>query len=120
MTIYHSTKDMELIRSTTFKLRGLQTIHDICLAGDYIVIFESSVSFSVKKLLVSAAFLNALVFDESLPVLMHIYRKKDLSHVKTIETEPFFVFHFANGYSTDQKIVVQYARVNPKEAVELF
>lgn len=89
----------------------------MCLAGDYIVIFESSVSFSVKRLLVSASFLTSLIFDENLPVLIHIFRKKDLSHVKTIETEPFFIFHFANGFSTDKKIVVQYARVNPKEAV---
>ena len=98
----------------------MQTIHDICLAGDYIVIFESSISLSLKKLLVSTAFLNSLVFDESLPVLIHIYRKEDLSFVKTIETEPFFIFHFTNGYSTDNKIVVEYARYNSKETTEFF
>ena len=75
VTISRTTKDMKLICSKNFKLRSVQSIHDICLAGDYIVIFESSISLSVKKLLVSTAFLNSLVFDESLPVLMHIYRK---------------------------------------------
>ena len=111
---------MKLICSQNFKLRSTQSIHDICLAGDYIVIFESSISLSLKKLVISKAFLNSLVFDESLPVLMHIYKKEDLSFVKTIETEPFFIFHFTNGYSTDKKIVVEYARYNAKDASTFF
>jgi all-trans-8'-apo-beta-carotenal 15,15'-oxygenase len=39
VTISQSDMNMKLKQSTNFKLRKLQSIHDFCLAGDYMVIF---------------------------------------------------------------------------------
>ncbi len=49
---------------------------------------------------------NCHTFDEKLPTLVHVYKKQDLQHVKTFDFEPFYSFHFTNGYNTDSKIVL--------------
>lgn len=48
MNIMRATKKMEKICETPFKLREMQSIHDFCLAGDFLVIFEAPVRFSLK------------------------------------------------------------------------
>ena len=53
LTLSHCTKDMKLIKSHTFKLRSLQSIHSFCLAGDYVVVFESSIKMDYWKFLFS-------------------------------------------------------------------
>ena len=120
LTLSHCTKDMKLIKSHIMKLRSLQSIQYFCLAGDYVVVFESSMNLSYKNFLFSPTILQSLVFNENLPKLVHIFRKSDFSHVKTIETPPSFMFHFGNGFSNDNKLVIQYCNYAPKQAKELF
>ena len=106
-----ATKDMKKLCQTTIKLRNPQMMHDFCLAGDYVVFFEAPLRFSLKDLLWgNKFFINCLTFDESLSSLIHIYEKKSLEHVKTVEFESFYSFHFTNGFSTADKIVMQYVR----------
>ena len=100
VTLSHSTKDMKLVKSHTIKLREFQSIHDFCLAGDYIIIFECSINFSIWNIMFSPSILHAFVFDEDLPKLVHIFKKSDFSHVRTVKTPASYVFHFANGFST--------------------
>ena len=116
ITLSHCSKDMKLIKSTTMKLKNMQSIHDFCLAGDYIVIFESSMNVDKWKLLFSPTIIQGLVFNENVPKLVHILKKHDFSHVKTLETPPSYMFHFGNGFSTEDKLVVQYCNYHPKEA----
>lgn len=92
---------MKLIKDRVINLRNLQSIHDFCLAGDYIVIFECSMNLSLWKLLTSACILSPMVIDENLPVLVHVFKKSDFSHLRTIEADPFYIFHFANGCSSE-------------------
>ena len=102
---------MKLIKSQTMKLRSLQSIHDFCLAGDYIVIFECPMMFSFLRFVFQSA-LKSIKYDEDYPTIVHIFRKSDLFHVKSIEYESFYTFHFANGYSEGNKIKIQYCRLN--------
>lgn len=45
------SKDFKLIASNTVKLRTAQSIHDCCLAGDYIVVFENPLKADMWKML---------------------------------------------------------------------
>lgn len=101
VTISQSSLHMRLKQSTDFKLRKLQSIHDFCLAGDYVVIFECPVYLDFFTMLRKTR-LSSMGLDQSLPTLIHIYSKKDLSFVKTLEVDPFMVFHFSNGFSNEK------------------
>ena len=119
VTISQSSMHMRLKQSTDFKLRKLQSIHDFCLAGDYVVIFECPVYLDFLTMLRKTR-LSSMGFDQSLPTLIHIYSKKDLSFVKTLEVDPFMVFHFSNGFSNEKQIVLQYCRYSSEGADSLF
>ena len=108
------------MKKNTMKLRSLQSIHDFCLAGDYLVIFECSMNLSYWNTLFGSHFFDSIIFNENLPKLVHIFRKEDLSHVRTIETPASYVFHFTNGFSVEKKVIVQYCNYQPQEAKHRF
>ena len=101
---------MQKIAETQLKLRSPQSIHDCCLCGDYVVLFEAPTKLNLVNLILKNKFFYSCYdLDESLPTLAHIY-SKNLEHVKTINLQPFFSFHYSNGYSTKDKIVVEYIK----------
>ena len=120
VTISQSDMHLKLKQSTEFKLRQRQSVHDFCLAGDYLVIFECSIGLSLWKLITESPLSGLFNFNRSIPVLVHVYSKKDLTLVKQFEMEPFMVFHFSNGYSNEKEIVVQYCRYDADEAEPFF
>ena len=93
------TQEMKPIASTTIKLRCMQGIHDFALAGDYIVIFEYPFDYGLMDMFKPASHMFR-TYDPEGTTLIHVLRKDDFKPVKTVEVEPFFAFHFANGYST--------------------
>lgn len=44
------TKDFKLLAKNTIKLRVPQSIHDCCLAGNYLIVFECPVKLDLWKL----------------------------------------------------------------------
>lgn len=51
--VYRSSSDLtKLLASTTFELRGHQSIHDCVLAGKYMLIFEYPLLFDQQQMLV--------------------------------------------------------------------
>jgi carotenoid cleavage dioxygenase-like enzyme len=49
--VYKMTKDFKLLAKNTINIRVPQSIHDCCLAGDYLVVFECPVKLDTWKLL---------------------------------------------------------------------
>lgn len=45
------TKDFKLLSQNTTKLRVPQSIHDCCLAGDYLIVFECPLKLDYWKFL---------------------------------------------------------------------
>ena len=68
LQLLHSTKEMKKIKEGSLKLRSLQSIHDFCLAGDYIVILECPMIFSFLRLIFQSTF-KSIKYDESYPTL---------------------------------------------------
>ena len=120
LNLTHSTKEMKFVKSHTIKLRSLQSIHDFCLAGDYIVIFECPMNLSYWGLLFSPTMFQTITFNEKLTKLVHIFKKSDFTHIRTIETPSSYVFHFSNGCSFENKILIQYCNYHPQEAKQIF
>ena len=49
--VWRMTKDFKLIAKNNIKLRVNQSIHDCCLAGDYLVVFENPLKLDMWKLM---------------------------------------------------------------------
>ena len=48
--------NMELIKTSAIKLRNFQAIHDFCLAGDYLIVLEHPIDFSVMSMLFTGSY----------------------------------------------------------------
>jgi carotenoid cleavage dioxygenase-like enzyme len=63
MEVYKMTSELKLLAKNSVKLRIPQSIHDCCLAGDYLFVFECPVKFNVWKLLKGYHALNCFSMD---------------------------------------------------------
>lgn len=97
-------------------MRDIQSIHDCCLAGKYLILFEYPFSFHKKWAVLGYDFFQCMEYTpDRFGTLIHIFDKDTLKKVTTIETGPMFLFHFSNGYCpNDNQIVLQYCRYSEK------
>lgn len=98
--IVRMTKELQLIKKVVLPLRDLQSIHDCVLAGDYFIIFEYPFTFDKKWFLLGYSFFDCNKYTpEKFGTLVHIFDKKTLEKIDTLEVKPLFNFHFSNGFS---------------------
>ena len=75
--IYRMTKDFKLLAQNQVKLRVTQSIHDCCLAGDYLVVFECPIKIDLWKLAKGKSFLNCMSPDYDFAKTVAFIFKKD-------------------------------------------
>jgi all-trans-8'-apo-beta-carotenal 15,15'-oxygenase len=84
--------------------------HDFVLTEHYLVFCLGPILVhSLKFLLGLSSFDGALHWEDSKPTLI-LLLPRDGGAPRFIETEPFFQFHFANGFEQDGAIVLDVAR----------
>lgn len=112
--IYRMSKDFKLLAENSMKLRVPQSLHDCCLAGDFLVVFECPIKVDVCKLLMGNFFYKCIAPDyEFGKTIVFIFDKKNLQLVRKLELdspETFWMFHFTNGYVENNKLFVEYAK----------
>ncbi|KTD61897.1 carotenoid oxygenase family protein [Legionella spiritensis] len=80
--------------------------HDFILTQHYLVFFDCPAIFDFSRLQSGGHLLN---WQPELGVTIIVVDRKT-SEVSRIVTEPFFVYHFANGFEKDGKLVIDYVR----------
>lgn len=84
--VYRMNKDFKLIAQNQAKLRVTQSIHDCCLAGDYLVVFECPIKVDIWKFLKGNFFFKCVSPDyEFAKTIAFIFKKDNLELVKRIE-----------------------------------
>lgn len=79
------TNQFKLLAKNTIKLRIPQSIHDCCLAGDYLIVFECPVKLDMWKLLKGYFALKCYSFDYDYgKTVAYIFKKQNLELVKKI------------------------------------
>lgn len=81
-------------------------MHDFVVTENYIVYFDCPAIFDFKNLIEGKSLLQ---WNPELGVKIILVHRKT-NAVITIETENFFVYHFANGYEEKGNIIVDYVR----------
>lgn len=85
--------------------------HDFVLTRHHLVFCLGPIlARSLKMILGFTSFDGALHWDGGKPTLILLVPRDGRGKPRIIETEPFFQFHFANGYEEDDALVLDLAR----------
>lgn len=93
-------------------LAGFPLIHDFALAGPYLVFCIPPVRLNVLPVLIGLqAFSDAATWKPELGTQILVIDRETLTVVSRSETDPWFQWHFGNGFvDTDGQIVLDVAR----------
>lgn len=112
LNLYRCDPTGKLEQQNTHAISGLPLIHDFCFAGQYLVFLVSPVRVSLLPVaLGQKSYSDALEWKPELGTEILIFDRDDLSLVSSSHTDPWFQWHFANGYvNQDGNIVTEFTR----------
>jgi len=81
-------------------------VHDFVLTENYIVIFDCPAVIDLAQLMKGGSILN---WQPQLGTRIGVMSRQS-GCIQWLQTDAFFVFHFANAYEQDNKIIIDYVR----------
>jgi all-trans-8'-apo-beta-carotenal 15,15'-oxygenase len=112
LSLYKCDRQGKILRQGKIPLKGTPMIHDFVLAGPYLVFFISPVYLDVLPLLLRwKSYSEALRWQPERGTQVLIVDRETLQPLRQGEAEPWFQWHFSNGFvDPDGKIVVDVVR----------
>ncbi|OUL24166.1 hypothetical protein BV378_19820 [Nostoc sp. RF31YmG] len=112
LNVYKSNFTGKIVQKAEFKLEGFPAIHDFVLAGQYLVFFAPAVRVNVWPILFGASsYSDSLQWHPEVGTQILVIDRENLSLVSRGQTEPWFQWHFANGYvDASGTVIVDIAR----------
>ena len=105
--LYRSDRTGRIQQQNAVLLDRLPMIHDFVLAGPYLIFFISPLSLSPLPLLVHLkSYSDCLQWKPELGTQILVIDRQTLEVVSRSETEPWYQWHFGNGYLNDQGLMV--------------
>ncbi|MDJ0897789.1 MAG: carotenoid oxygenase family protein [Xenococcus sp. MO_188.B8] len=110
--IYRCHKTGKLIKQNSLNLSGCPLIHDFALTQKYLVFFIPPVRINlIPVLLGTKCYSDAMVWRPQLGTQILICDRDTLSPVSQATTEPWYQWHFSNGYEDqDGQIAIEFIR----------
>jgi carotenoid cleavage dioxygenase-like enzyme len=107
LNIYKSDRTGKILQKAVFDLDGVPLVHDFVMAGRYLVFFIPSVQVNVLPVLVGlSSYSDALEWQPGKGTQFLVIDRETLSLVSRGETEPWYQWHFANGYVDNSGSVI--------------
>lgn len=111
LTSYRLDPHSHLTRLDHVALPNAVMNHDFILTERYLLFCLGPILLHPMKMIMGlASFDGALEWDADRPTRILILSRDGSTRPRWIETEPFFQFHFANGYDDGDAIVVDLVR----------
>ena len=105
--VYRSDRTGKIQQQAAIALDGLPLIHDFVLAGKYLVFFVSPVRTNPLLLLAQLkSFSDCLTWQPQLGTQVIVIDRDTLEVVSRNEAEPWYQWHFGNGYVDNSGTVV--------------
>lgn len=99
LNVYKSDRTGKIKQEATFTLDGVPLVHDFILTGQYLVFFVPPVRLNPLPLLVGLSnYSDSLEWQPSKGTQFLVFDRETLSLVSRGETEPWYQWHFGNGY----------------------
>ena len=106
ISYYILNKQGEIIKNIVIEKEYSTMIHDFVITEHYIIFFDGPAIFDMNKLATGEPVLS---WQPQLGTRIGVMKKKNLK-IDWIDTETFFVYHFANAYEDGERIIVNYTR----------
>ncbi|MDZ7959175.1 MAG: carotenoid oxygenase family protein [Aulosira sp. DedQUE10] len=112
LNVYKSDFTGKILQKAKFTLEGFPAIHDFVLAGQYLVFFAPAVRVNIWSILLgTSTYSNSLKWQPEVGTQILVIDRENLSLVSRGQTEPWFQWHFANGYvDASGTLIVDFAR----------
>ena len=110
--IYKSTASGRIVQKAAHNIDGVPIVHDFVLAGQYLIFFISPVRLNLFAAMTgSKCFSDALEWLPSKGTQILVIDRQTLKVVSRGEAEPWYQWHFSNGYvDQDGAVIVDIAR----------
>ncbi|MEM1393007.1 MAG: carotenoid oxygenase family protein [Cyanobacteria bacterium P01_H01_bin.150] len=106
LNVYKSDATGNIIKKAAHQLDGVPLLHDFVLAGEYLIFFIAPVRLNLLLPAVGlSCFSDSLEWEPKLGTQIKVC-DRDLNIVSRSETEPWFQWHFSNGYIDDSGAVI--------------
>jgi len=107
LSIYKSDWNGNIVKQTKFELKGFPAMHDFVLAGQYLVFFAPAVQLNIFSVLLGiSSYSDSMKWRPELGTQIIVFDRETLRCVSQTTTEPWFQWHFANGYVDDNGTVI--------------
>ncbi|MCC5638974.1 carotenoid oxygenase family protein [Nostoc sp. CHAB 5844] len=112
LNIYQSDSTGKIIQKAAYSLNGVPLVHDFVLAGQYLVFCIPPVRLNIFPVLLgTSSYSDSLEWQPKLGTQILVFDRQTLSLVSRGETEPWYQWHFANGYlDASGSMIVDIAR----------
>jgi carotenoid cleavage dioxygenase-like enzyme len=112
LNLYRCNSQGKIEQKNVYPLSGLPLIHDFVLAGQYLVFFVSPVRINfLPVILGSKCFSDAMEWKPELGTEILIFDRDTLSLVNRSQAEPWYQWHFSNGYvDRHGEIAIEFVR----------
>ncbi|MGK7920032.1 MAG: carotenoid oxygenase family protein [Trichodesmium sp.] len=107
LNIYRSDSTGKIQQKGLIPISGMPLIHDFVLAGPYLIFFISPVRLQLLPAFTKVkTFSQALTWQPELGTQILVCDRSSLEVISRIETEPWYQWHFGNGYLEEDGTVV--------------
>ncbi|MFB8788412.1 MAG: carotenoid oxygenase family protein [Potamolinea sp.] len=112
LKVYKSNSTGNIIQENSVQLDGIPLVHDFAFAGQYLVFFIPPVRLNLLPAgLGLNSFSDSMQWQPNKATQIIILDRETLSLVSRTEAEPWFQWHFSNGYvDADGQIIVDFVR----------
>ena len=106
LTYYVFDKKGKLKTEQSIQKKHTSMMHDFVLTANYLVFFDCPALFEAETFWQEGRLINWHPDLNTTVILIHRRTKAEIK----IEMDPFFVYHFANGYEENGELIVDYVR----------
>ncbi len=112
LMLYQSDRTGKIIQHNQIPLDGISVIHDFVLAGQYLIFVIPPLRLKLLPVLLQfKSFSESFQWQPQTSTQILIIDRQTFQLVNRIETEPWFQWHFSNGYvENDGNVIVDFAR----------
>jgi carotenoid cleavage dioxygenase-like enzyme len=112
LKVYRSDPSGKIIQQGAVPLDGLPLVHDFVMAGQYLVFFVPPVRVNLLPIALGlSCYSDALEWQPEKPTQIIVLDRETLSLVSRSEVEPWYQWHFSNGYvDKDGSMVIGFVR----------
>ncbi|MBD2258201.1 carotenoid oxygenase family protein [Pseudanabaena sp. FACHB-2040] len=111
ITLYEFDLDGKPLSSHSHTVPGFAFLHDFAITPNYAIFFQNPVTLNpLPYVLGFKGAAECIAFNEKAPTKIVVIPRNGEGPVQFIDTDPCFVFHHANAFEVDGRIVVDSIR----------